>query len=68
MVVLSAGAAVLTGVTKGLDAPVLIGSGLVGLGVGASVSPALFIAGFSLLSTRLQRVFALADDRRRSRL
>jgi MFS family permease len=47
MVVLSAGAAVLGGVTKGSDALVLIGSGLVGLGVGASVSPALFIAGFS---------------------
>jgi hypothetical protein len=38
---------VLSGVTKGSDALVLIGSGLVGLGVGASVSPALFIAGFS---------------------
>jgi hypothetical protein len=61
MVVLSAGAAVLSGVTKGSDALVLIGSGLVGLGVGASVSPALFIAGFSLLSTRLQRVFALVE-------
>lgn len=32
-----------------------------GLGVGASVSPALFIAGFSLLSTKLQRVFALVE-------
>jgi hypothetical protein len=51
----------LSGVTKGSDALVLIGSGLVGLGVGASVSPALFIAGFSLLSTRLQRVFALVE-------
>jgi MFS family permease len=61
MVVLSAGAAVLSGVTKGSDALVLVGSGLVGLGVGASVSPALFIAGFSLLSTQLQRVFALVE-------
>lgn len=59
MVVLSAGAAVLTGVTSGSDGLVLVGSGLVGLGVGASVSPALFIAGFSLLSAQLQRVFAL---------
>jgi hypothetical protein len=59
--VLSAGAAVLSGVTKGSDAVVLVGSGLVGLGVGASVSPALFIAGFSLLSTQLQRVFALVE-------
>ncbi|MGZ4181129.1 MAG: hypothetical protein ACXVUL_10685 [Solirubrobacteraceae bacterium] len=39
----------------------LVGSGLVGLGVGASVSPALFIVGFSLLSARLQRVFALVE-------
>jgi MFS family permease len=61
MVVLSAGAAVLSGVTEGSDALVLVGSGLVGLGVGASVSPALFIAGFSLLSVRLQRVFALVE-------
>jgi hypothetical protein len=61
VLVLSVGAAVLSGVTKGSDALVLVGSGLVGLGVGASVSPALFIAGFSLLSTQLQRVFALVE-------
>jgi MFS family permease len=60
-VVLSAGAAVFSGVTGGSDALVLVGSGLIGLGVGASVSPALFIAGFSLPSARLQRVFALVE-------
>ncbi|MBV8991526.1 MAG: hypothetical protein JO372_23440, partial [Solirubrobacterales bacterium] len=43
------------------DALVIIGSGLVGLGVGASVSPALFIAGFSLRSAQIQRVFALVE-------
>ena len=37
------------------------GSGLIGLGVGASVSPALFITGFSLRSAQIQRVFALLE-------
>lgn len=36
-------------------------SGLIGLGVGASVSPALFITGFSLRSAQIQRVFALVE-------
>jgi MFS family permease len=61
MVMLAAGGAVLTGVASGPEALVLIGSGLVGLGVGASVSPALFIAGFSLRSAQIQRVFALVE-------
>ncbi|MGN6166546.1 MAG: MFS transporter, partial [Solirubrobacteraceae bacterium] len=38
-----------------------LGSGLVGLGVGGSVAPALFIAGFSLRNTALQRVFAIIE-------
>ena len=46
MVMLSGGIAVMSGVARGSEAFVLIGSGLVGIGVGASVSPALFIAGF----------------------
>ncbi len=37
------------------------GTGLLGLGVAASVSPALFMAGFSLRSPLLQRVFALIE-------
>ena len=37
------------------------GAGLVGLGVAASVSPALFMAGFSLRSVQLQRVFAMIE-------
>ncbi len=61
MVMLAGGAAVLSGVVHGPDALVIIGSGLVGLGVGASVSPALFIAGFSLASGQIQRVFALIE-------
>jgi MFS family permease len=61
MIMLAAGAAVLSGVAGGPDAVVLAGSGLVGLGVGSSVSPALFIAGFSLRSDQIQRVFALVE-------
>ncbi len=59
--VLSGGAAVLTGVASGPHLLVVIGSGLVGLGVGASVSPALFMAGFSLRSAQIQRIFALIE-------
>jgi hypothetical protein len=43
------------------QALVVIGSGLVGLGVGSSVAPALFVAGLSLRSSRIQRVFALVE-------
>ncbi len=39
----------------------LIGSGLTGIGVGATVAPALFAAGFSLQSQNLQRVFAIVE-------
>ncbi len=38
-----------------------VGSGLIGLGVGGSVAPALFIAGFSLRNNALQRVFAIIE-------
>ncbi|MFZ1993151.1 MAG: MFS transporter, partial [Solirubrobacteraceae bacterium] len=61
MLLLAGGAAVLHGVASGPHAVVLVGSGLVGLGVGASVSPALFICGFSIASTQIQRVFALIE-------
>jgi hypothetical protein len=39
----------------------LIGSGLTGIGVGATVAPALFVAGFSLRAVNLQRVFAIIE-------
>ncbi|HEY3774535.1 MAG TPA: MFS transporter [Solirubrobacteraceae bacterium] len=39
----------------------LIGSGLTGIGVGATVAPALFVAGFSLSAANLQRVFAIVE-------
>lgn len=61
MVLLCAAGAVLSGVASGPDALVATGSGLIGLGVGASVSPAMFLAGFSLSSEQIQRVFALIE-------
>jgi hypothetical protein len=39
----------------------LLGSFLTGIGLGATVAPALFVAGFSLRSTNLQRVFAIVE-------
>jgi MFS family permease len=43
------------------EALTLIGSGLTGIGLGAAVAPALFVAGFSLPSASLQRVFAIVE-------
>ena len=40
---------------------VLLGAGLTGLALGATVAPALFVAGFSLRSNSLQRVFAIIE-------
>ncbi len=39
----------------------LIASGLIGIGLGATVAPALFCAGFSLPAATLQRVFAIVE-------
>ena len=39
----------------------LVGAGLTGIGVGATVAPALFVAGFALPSASLQRVFAIVE-------
>jgi MFS family permease len=58
---LTAAAAVLTALATGASGLVAAGSALIGLGVGASVSPALFLAGFSLRSAQIQRVFALIE-------
>ncbi len=43
------------------EALTLLGSGLTGIGLGATVAPALFVAGFSLRSNNLQRVFAIIE-------
>jgi len=59
--VLAGAAAVLSGVATGSEALVAIGSGATGVGVGASVAPALFTAGFTLPSPELPRVFALIE-------
>jgi MFS family permease len=59
--VLTGAAAVLSGVATGSEALVVIGSGATGVGVGASVAPALFTTGFTLPSPQLPRVFALIE-------
>lgn len=58
---LTAAAAVLTGLATGGGTLIAVSSALIGFGVGASVSPALFLAGFSLRSAQIQRVFALIE-------
>jgi predicted MFS family arabinose efflux permease len=57
---LSAGI-VLIGVVPPTEALTLGGSGLIGEGVGSSVTPALIIGGFSMRSGNLQRVFAIVE-------
>ena len=61
LVCVAGGAAVLTGMTGGPHVLVLVGSGLVGLGVGSSVAPALFAVGFTLHAGQLPRVFAMLE-------
>jgi MFS family permease len=58
---LAAGIAVFLVQIPSTQALTLIGSGLTGIGLGASVAPALFVAGFSLPSASLQRVFAIVE-------
>ncbi|HEY0277746.1 MAG TPA: hypothetical protein VGC32_05720 [Solirubrobacterales bacterium] len=50
------GLAILSGVASGSEALVVVGSGATGIGVGASVAPALFTTGFTLPSSDLPRV------------
>jgi MFS family permease len=61
MAFLAAGIAVFLIQIPASQATTLIGSGLTGIGLGASVAPALFVAGFSLPSASLQRVFAIVE-------
>jgi MFS family permease len=61
MAFLAAGIAVFRIQIPSTDTLTLIGSGLSGLGLGAAVAPALFVAGFSLPSASLQRVFAIVE-------
>jgi MFS family permease len=61
MVFLAAGIAVFRIDVPSSEAATLIGAGLTGIGLGATVAPALFVAGFSLPSASLQRVFAIVE-------
>jgi hypothetical protein len=58
---LAAGIAVFLIDVPSSQAATLVGSGLTGIGLGATVAPALFVAGFSLPSASLQRVFAIVE-------
>jgi MFS family permease len=61
MAFLAAGIAVFRVELPPSQALTLVGAGLTGVGLGASVAPALFVAGFSLPSNNLQRVFAIVE-------
>jgi len=61
LVVLAAGILVLRAVVPASTGITLAGSALVGIGIGASVVPALFMAGYSLRSASIQRVFAILE-------
>lgn len=61
LAVLAGAGAVMSGAADGPNSLITVGSGLVGFGVGASVSPALFMAAFSLPSQQVQRVFAVVE-------
>jgi MFS family permease len=61
MACLAAGILVILGAVPPTAVLALVGSALIGVGVGASVVPALFLAGFSLRSASIQRVFAILE-------
>jgi dipeptide/tripeptide permease len=61
MVVLAAGIAIFRIQLPPSETMTLIGSAVCGVGLGASVAPALFVAGLSLPATNLQRVFAIVE-------
>src|SRR4029077_635419 len=61
MVFLAAGILVFAIKVPSSQAATLVASGLTGIGLGATVAPALFVAGFSLPSANLQRVFAIVE-------
>ena len=61
MAFLAAGIAVFRIQLPPSQALALTGSALTGIGLGAAVAPALFVAGFSLPAASLQRVFAIVE-------
>ena len=58
---LSAGIVVIGHAVPPSEAAALVATGLIGIGVGSAVTPALFLAGFSLRSSKVQRVFAIIE-------
>jgi nucleotide-binding universal stress UspA family protein/MFS family permease len=61
MAILAVGIVVLRSAISPNSALTLAGSALVGIGIGASVVPALYLAGYSLRSASIQRVFAILE-------
>ena len=61
LILLSAGVIVIGRTVPPSTVAALVGSGLIGVGVGSAVTPALFLVGFSLRSTNLQRLFAIVE-------
>jgi MFS family permease len=61
MAFLATGIAVFRIEVPSSEAMTLLGSFLTGIGLGATVAPALFVAGFSLQAANLQRVFAIVE-------
>jgi MFS family permease len=61
LLVLAATGVLLTGASTGSTALIVVGTAGIGLGVGASVAPGLFVAGFSLPALQLPRIFALVE-------
>lgn len=61
LVLIAVAAVLLRHVASASEATIALAAGLLGLGVGSSVAPALFLAGFSQRSTQVQRVFAIVE-------
>jgi MFS family permease len=61
LILLSAGNVVIGLTVPASTAEALIGSGLIGLGVGAAVVPALFLVAYSQRNTSLPRVFGIVE-------
>ena len=61
MILLSAGIIVIGRIIPPTNALTLVGSGLIGVGVGSAVTPALYLVGFSVRSSSVQRVFAIVE-------
>jgi MFS family permease len=61
MILLSAGIIVISRTIPPTAVLTLVGSGLIGIGVGSSVTPALYLVGFSVQSSGVQRVFAIVE-------